>query len=158
VGYGERITRNLGRMGLGKARTGSPDFETTQQLAARGIRRYLTNLARRSGQPHSSPRPQGDASARDTKYWLRGVIGHANNRKVFVTQTGHIGIGPNIMRPGDEVVVLYRGCMPFVLRCRPDHHLLVGECYIEDDEIMLGRVSMAASRGTGQSTSTYELR
>ncbi|CAN9093289.1 unnamed protein product [Alternaria alternata] len=55
------------------------------------------------------------------------------DRCLFVTSTEMLGIGPQAMIPGDVVVVLHGGQMPFVLR-PADNGLwrLVGECYLYD--------------------------
>jgi hypothetical protein len=55
------------------------------------------------------------------------------DRCLFVTSTEMLGIGPQAMIPGDVVVMLHGGQMPFVLR-PADHGLwrLVGECYLYD--------------------------
>lgn len=157
VRFGEAVLKALGRGGLwGVGQSSS--LETIQQTAGRGIRAYLTDLAHGTRLTCASPNPMTDTCESDIRCWWWGVKELAHNRKLFITNTGYIGIGPNIMRPGDEVVVLYRGDMPYVLRRQPDHHLLVGECYVEDDNIMLGKVAFAASQGIGLSTITYELR
>lgn len=55
------------------------------------------------------------------------------DRCLFVTSTEMLGIGPQAMIPGDVVVILHGGDMPFVLR-PADNGLwrLVGECYLYD--------------------------
>ncbi|KAB2111085.1 hypothetical protein AG0111_0g1520 [Alternaria gaisen] len=55
------------------------------------------------------------------------------DRCLFVTSTEMLGIGPQAMIPGDVVVVLHGGQVPFVLR-PVDNGLwrLVGECYLYD--------------------------
>lgn len=57
---------------------------------------------------------------------------------VFKTQSGYIGRGPPLMRPGDEVCVLKGSSTPFVVRKTkaPSMSLynrwqLVGECYVQ---------------------------
>jgi hypothetical protein len=80
------------------------------------------------------------------------------NRRLFVTAEGHLGIGPTVMQPGDEVVVLFRGTVPYIVRRREDHHVLVGDCYVRDDNIMFGQVTESARQGRGPPTWVYELR
>ncbi|KAK1968621.1 HET domain-containing protein [Colletotrichum sublineola] len=70
-----------------------------------------------------------------------GARTYSNNRRVFATRDGRVGIGPKIMQPGDEVIVLFGGRMPFIARPRGDHRLLVGSCYLVDDELMWGKVT-----------------
>lgn len=50
--------------------------------------------------------------------------------KYFSTSKGLIGIGKENLCAGDVVVVLYGSQVPFILRPRDDHYLLVGTCYV----------------------------
>jgi heterokaryon incompatibility protein (HET) len=50
-------------------------------------------------------------------------------RRFFITDKGHIGMGPDPLQTGDIVCILYGGKVPFILRPESDHHLLVGESY-----------------------------
>lgn len=70
-----------------------------------------------------------------------GARTYSHNRRAFVTRDGRVGIGPQMMQPGDEVVVLFGGRMPFIARPRGHHRLLVGSCYLVDDELMWGKVT-----------------
>jgi hypothetical protein len=52
-------------------------------------------------------------------------------RRLFKTRRGFMGTGPRSLRVGDEVWVLYRGGLPFVLRPLPNgHYRLVGESFV----------------------------
>ncbi|KAH6716460.1 heterokaryon incompatibility protein-domain-containing protein [Leptodontidium sp. MPI-SDFR-AT-0119] len=51
-------------------------------------------------------------------------------RKLFTTTSGYVGMGPAAMKEDDIVVILYGGRVPFVLRPRDEHFYLVGECYV----------------------------
>ncbi|KAK2058198.1 HET domain-containing protein [Colletotrichum caudatum] len=70
-----------------------------------------------------------------------GARTYSNSRRAFMTRDGRVGIGPKMMQPGDEVVVLFGGRMLFIARSRGDHRLLVGSCYMVDDELMWGKVT-----------------
>jgi hypothetical protein len=50
-------------------------------------------------------------------------------RRFFITDKGHIGMGPDSLQTGDIVCILYGGKVPFILRPESDHYLLVGESY-----------------------------
>ncbi|OBT64927.1 hypothetical protein VE03_05679 [Pseudogymnoascus sp. 23342-1-I1] len=67
----------------------------------------------------------------------------SHNRRFYLTQNGYMGIGPQMMRPGDEVCVLYGGRLPFILRPRTGHHIFVGDTYLCDEEIMWGEAAEA---------------
>ncbi|CAN9081634.1 unnamed protein product [Alternaria alternata] len=57
----------------------------------------------------------------------------ANDRCLFISSTEMLGIGPQAMIPGDVVVVLHGGQIPFVLRPAENGlWRLVGECYLYD--------------------------
>ena len=52
------------------------------------------------------------------------------NRRMLMTNTNHIDIGPKLTRAGDVVVILYGGDYPVVLRPVGEAYRVVGECYI----------------------------
>ncbi len=58
---------------------------------------------------------------------MKSTMGH---RCFFTTTSGYIGIGPEGCKPGDHVVLLLGGDMPFVLRSRSDHYQLIGDAYV----------------------------
>ena len=51
-------------------------------------------------------------------------------RSGFATKHGFIRIGPDTMRPGDVIAVLFGGKVPFVLRPQSDHYIFLGDCYV----------------------------
>ncbi|KAJ4318481.1 hypothetical protein N0V84_006806 [Fusarium piperis] len=60
---------------------------------------------------------------------LRGCI----SRRFFITSGGFMGIGPEAMKEGDVVVVLFGLTLPFLLRRTQenvDKFLVVGPCYV----------------------------
>lgn len=62
----------------------------------------------------------------------------------FMTSSGHIGMGPQNIASGDEIVILPGAQAPFVLRRVNDFdYCLIGECYIHG--IMYGEVFDEAS-------------
>jgi len=81
-------------------------------------------------------------------------------RRAFLTRKGHLGIGPTVMQPGDEVVVLFRGRMPYVLRLAgPNRHVFLGDCYVRDEDIMYGKVTKSVRHGReGPLARFYEMR
>ena len=91
--------------------------------------------------------------------YLAGIRVFATARRVFVTKGGRLGLGPKMMQPGDEVVVLFGGRLPFVVRPKGDHHVFVGSCYVADDQIMWGAVTeMVINNRGGPPRFTFELR
>ncbi|PMD28506.1 hypothetical protein NA56DRAFT_542336, partial [Hyaloscypha hepaticicola] len=51
-------------------------------------------------------------------------------RRLFLTEKGHIGLGPKDMQEGDVVAVLLGGSVPFVLHRQVSKFTLLGESYI----------------------------
>ncbi|KAF2026739.1 hypothetical protein EK21DRAFT_73415 [Setomelanomma holmii] len=51
------------------------------------------------------------------------------DRRFFVTKKGLMGIGPDTMKEGDIVVVLFGGRVPYLLRPAGTGHSFLGECY-----------------------------
>jgi hypothetical protein len=59
-------------------------------------------------------------------------------RRIFWTEKRSYGLGPQCMRSGDVVVVLYGGNTPYVLRPRGNEYIFMGQAYV--DEIMHGEL------------------
>lgn len=53
-------------------------------------------------------------------------------RRLFRTRCGYLGTGSRSLKPGDEIWVLHRGDLPFVLRPQPTfgHYRLIGEAFV----------------------------
>ena len=54
-------------------------------------------------------------------------------RRFFISEDGSMGVGPEAMRAGDIICVLFGGATPYILRRVGDsnNHLFVGECYVQ---------------------------
>jgi hypothetical protein len=61
-----------------------------------------------------------------------------DRRRIFSMSNGSYGMGPQCMRPGDIVVVLYGGNTPYILRPKGEDYLFMGEAYV--DELMHGKL------------------
>jgi hypothetical protein len=120
-----------------------------QKLTQRCIAGFLSRLSLSGDQTQSFQTELQSEEGMAAAYFRRAFTVFAGGRRVFVTRNGSIGMGPTIVRPGDEVVVLFRGPMPYVLRRRNDHHVLIGDCYIRDDNIMYGKVTKSVRHGKG---------
>ncbi|KAK5709509.1 hypothetical protein LTR17_019736 [Elasticomyces elasticus] len=64
----------------------------------------------------------------------RGMFGACRNRRLFTMTDKRIGLGPQVMEPGDVVAVIYGSVFPIVLRPLPDggHYQVCGEAYVHD--------------------------
>jgi hypothetical protein len=54
------------------------------------------------------------------------------DRRFFITYAGRMGIGPDVMRQGDIVAVLFGGKVPYLLRPVASGYKFLGECYVRD--------------------------
>ena len=53
----------------------------------------------------------------------------SDGRRLFVTEKGHLGLGPENLQHGDIVAILLGGQVPFILRGQAQECILIGECY-----------------------------
>lgn len=67
------------------------------------------------------------------------------NRTFILTLDGKMGIGPIDSRPGDNVVLLYGGQIPYIIRKRESSWEFLGESYIQG--LMSGEAIKARDRG-----------
>lgn len=65
------------------------------------------------------------------------------NRRLFITDTGHIGLGPQSSRESDSICVLSGSRMPMILRPAAADFEVVGPGYIDD--MMQGEVAASIS-------------
>jgi len=54
-----------------------------------------------------------------------------DDRRLFLFNKDYIGLGPNVMQPGDQLCILFGGQQLYILRPRGDSHQLVGECFVQ---------------------------
>lgn len=118
-------------------------FDANQVLLA-GLSHYIARLLQLSkrDQAEIEVRCEYKCSSKTVSYQLE-PRSKAWNRTFLSTKSGHLGFGPNTVKPGDLVCVLYGGKVPFVLRKVGEEHRLVGPAYVEG--IMEGEV--VESRG-----------
>jgi hypothetical protein len=67
------------------------------------------------------------------------------NRSLFFTRKGYMGLGPNCLRVGDIVCVLFGATVPFILRPKYNYYQLVGEAYVHG--IMEGEAMQQCEAG-----------
>ncbi|TVY41023.1 Heterokaryon incompatibility protein 6,OR allele [Lachnellula subtilissima] len=84
---------------------------------------------------------QGATRAKGNDFWDLALL-VSRNRRLFSTQRGFLGLGPEILESGDVVCIFPQLPVPLVLRPVDGHFLLVGECYV--DGIMDGEEADAA--------------
>ncbi|KAH8158992.1 hypothetical protein CIB48_g9250 [Xylaria polymorpha] len=75
-------------------------------------------------------------------YYHVGVWNYIHHRRVFLTRRGYLGLGPDVMKPGDQVVALYGGHITFVLRqVSLTDWVLIGDCYLHHWDLMSGQLA-----------------
>ena len=84
----------------------------------------------------------GDAYDYKLSAWSMSI-----NRRLYRTRSGYLGLGPNVMRQGDMVAVLFGGHMPFILRPVQNDWLLVGDTYMHSSDLMNGHLVDRVRRG-----------
>jgi hypothetical protein len=128
-------------------------LEILEELSQRCINTFIAYI---NGQLNNDISPERH---REISIFTNAVCVYGQNRRAFITGDGRMGLGPTFTRIGDEVTVLFRGRVPYVLRRQSDHHILLGDCYIHDDDIMFGKTTEAVRHGRGgPSTFLYEIR
>jgi hypothetical protein len=55
---------------------------------------------------------------------------NTQSRRVFASAKRYLGVAPLLAKSGDVICLLYGGRVPYILRPKNDHFLLVGESYI----------------------------
>ena len=55
-----------------------------------------------------------------------------DDRRLFLFGDDYIGLGPNVMQPGDQLCILFGGQQLYILRAKGEFHQLVGECFVHD--------------------------
>lgn len=73
-----------------------------------------------------------------TESGLAAARAYCNNRRLFVTSEGSLGLGPAALRLGDRVCVLLGARIPYVLRPEDSKYNLAGACYVHS--IMHGQL------------------
>jgi len=133
----------------------------TMQLGTNDVQNPTTRPAEPSGQDQAesdvsddtSPEAQAAKEAAMRKF--DEAIVHCYDRKVFLTQSGLLGIGPRDLQNGDVIAVSKLSQWPLVLRRREDlgldYHTVIGASYVEG--LNIGQdLFAAAAEGDGTRT------
>ncbi|KAE9366265.1 HET-domain-containing protein [Stipitochalara longipes BDJ] len=75
-------------------------------------------------------------------------------KQLFSTSSGLYGLGPQGLKEGDNVCVLFGSKAPLLLRKIEDHFILVGECFVLG--MMNGEVAEKVKNGA--TVTTFEIR
>lgn len=77
------------------------------------------------------------------------------NRRLFITSKGYIGLGHQRAEKDDRLCILYGSPVPYILRPHSDYWTLVGQCYAHG--LMNGEIGEALERGEA-SSQIFEIR
>ncbi len=137
-------------------------METLVENAKNQARHYVTPLfaCPESTYPDLVPHPKSRVIHTDPNpaYYHMAVLNLALNRKVYRTRSGYLGIGPRVMKPGDQLVVLYGGHAPFILRQSGGDWTFVGDAYVHHWDLMTGQMVDRVRRGrTNIAVETFRL-
>jgi hypothetical protein len=76
------------------------------------------------------------------------------DRRFFVTKTGSMGIGPDVMNEGDIIVILFGGRVPYILRPVDNGFKFIGECYVPG---LMNSEAVQTWRDEGSKKGIFEL-
>jgi len=72
------------------------------------------------------------------------AIGYSNNRRLFVTKRGYLGLGPGNTNEGDLVYILFGAPVPIILRRQENNEFAcIGEAYVHG--VMDGEITQGTS-------------
>lgn len=134
--------------------------EELKHMADCDAAHFVYNFAQANEVPLEPYQPLlADAANSLPQRFMIPAMSCSHNRRLFLTHQGRLGLGPMMMQPGDQVVVLYGGRMPFILRPRGDHYSFIGDCYVRDDDVMWGDMTerVRYNKG-GPPVATFEMR
>jgi hypothetical protein len=158
-GGGVRSVADLGTEGAPSNRDEAIDYITRQ--AKSDIHSWLQSES--GADPNAYPDlVAGSAGATRTQgrsRFLKCALAESLNRRVYRTRAGRLGLGPKVMQPGEFVVVLFGGKVPFVMRPVQTEWLFLGESYLREEHILRGRAVMDVRSGSrkGQAE-TFRIR
>ncbi|KAJ3564874.1 hypothetical protein NPX13_g7695 [Xylaria arbuscula] len=114
--------------------------EVTRQKKLRNFpesRNYQETNINHYGVPCDSYLNASEVELINRDFW--GATSHCQFRALFVTKGRRIGLGPDILQPGDQVWLLAGARLPFLLRASSAGRMtMVGEAYV--DGMMFGEL------------------
>ena len=75
-------------------------------------------------------------------------------RRFFITQSGYMGVGPEAMRDGDCVVILFGGKVPYILRRAGSRWRFVGDAYVP---VLMEGQAVNRWKATKSKATTFEI-
>ncbi|KAI0412103.1 heterokaryon incompatibility protein-domain-containing protein [Xylaria grammica] len=106
------------------ARDQGGNLEGVMDDAAQWMSKHLSNQF-----PHLSPKWFGSKRG-DAGRFHEALVRVCTDKRFFITRDGRMGIGPESMKEGDEVAILFGAKVPFLVRRLGPRYTLIGECYV----------------------------
>jgi hypothetical protein len=85
----------------------------------------------------------------------QAVVAASAFRAFFITETGYMGIGPDVLMAGDKICVVLGCNVPLLLRKNQEHFILVGECFVWG---LMDGEAMRMTKKEGNWLDTFRLR
>ena len=145
----DRLARTL-TAGNHARRLHKPSAEELEQFHSDFLGWMALVFEKRGIEPQTGVSPTNLLNGRDAypMQFARLARMYCQERRIFWTSSGFMGLGPPGMEGGHEVVILRGGSTPYVLKQRGDEWLYVGDSYI--DEIMFGECYSGKVKGWTQ--------
>lgn len=89
----------------------------------------LSSLVQRQSRLFSSYRHFQPPELPKVEQFHTVMVRMCRGRRFFITRDGLIGLGPELMKERDILVVLFGGKVPFILRPIEGGYRLIGDCY-----------------------------
>jgi hypothetical protein len=146
------VVTNLGETSDGEDALSEPliHFESYMGISSAATKDIIQTDSHDSLEPSGSTSLPNPPTEPDPVRYA-SQLAYLTNHRVFVTSSGHLGLGPEYMELNDVVVVLFGGNLPFLLRPLTNGQWnLVGQCYVHG--IMKGE----ALTGEGANEDNHE--
>ena len=98
--------------------------------------------------------PWASRQSADSGRFHEAFVRACVDRRFFVTRNGLMGIGPDAMKEGDIIAILFGGSVPYVVRTVGQNHKLVGECYVVG---LMNEEAMSTWRDEGSKRKIFDL-
>ncbi|KAK5121559.1 hypothetical protein LTR85_004731 [Meristemomyces frigidus] len=122
------------------------------EICGRPVRNWVADYLDHIGLRNTSFKPPDI----ETSHELRRAVAISTwKRQLVGTVSGRPILAPETARRGDLVCVLYDCPVPVVFRKEVDHHVLVGECYVDD---MMGRLCDGEQEIEGLPQTEFNIR
>lgn len=153
------ITRNITRAKLAHTLIAGSNADvrlaTTDQVT--DFEAWMSHIFEREeeSQALNSLPPNASIEARSAAKFEFPFGYASNNRRVFSTSGGRLGVSPSMLKKSDIVAILHGGNTPFILRRVESGYRVLGQCYVYG--IMRGE-AMQEQPAKNQTSVRFDIR